>query len=287
MTPAESGDNPATIRALLTQAAHGLDTDSATLDAEVLLGFVLQQPRSHLYAWPDKALTPAQHKQFQALLRRRHNGEPVAYLTGEREFWSLSLNVTPATLIPRPETELLVSLALQHLPPGRPCRVADLGTGSGAIACALAHERPQAQLVATDLFTDALTVAAANARRLGIGNIDFRAGHWCEPLDDPHFDLILSNPPYIAAADPHLALGDVRFEPRTALAAGAQGMDDLRQIARCARAHLMPGGYLLLEHGFDQGKLATQLLEISGFSDITDHADTEGHARVIAGRLSA
>jgi len=285
MKPAEPGNKAATIRELLAQATGTLNNSSASLDAEVLLCLVLQQPRSHLYAWPEKNLTAAQYSQFQSLIQRRKDGEPVAYLSGEREFWSLPLCVTADTLIPRPETELLVLLALQKIPEDQPCRIADLGTGSGAIACAIARERPQACIIATDQSTAALDVAADNARRLDITSIEFYAGHWCEPLKQKPFDLIISNPPYIAETDQHLDQGDVRFEPRTALAAGAQGMDALQQIALCACNHITPGGWLLLEHGFEQGKLVTQLLETTGYSNVSDHADEQGHARVAIGRL--
>lgn len=272
-----------TIEELLAEATALLDSDSPRLDAEVLLACVLQQSRSHLLAWPEKRPTGAQHAAFRQLLQRRRNGEPVAYLTGEREFWSLPLAVTTDTLIPRPETETLVELALEKIPTDSPQLVVDLGTGSGAIALAIASERPRATVIATERDAAALAVAKGNAQSLGITTVSFRSGHWCEPLDDLQANLIVSNPPYIATTDPHLTQGDVRFEPRGALAAGPTGMDDLTAIAACACRHLKPGGWLLMEHGFDQGESARQLLEDKGFSQVSDHSDSASLARVIAG----
>ncbi len=228
---------PASIRQLLEQATRLLHSDSARLDAELLLACVLDKPRSHLHAWPERVPSPAARLRFAALLQRRAAGEPVAYLTGVREFWSLPLTVTADTLIPRPETETLVALALEKIPAGSSARIADLGTGSGAIALALARERPRCQVIATDASSTAVAVANRNARQLGIANVEFLTGNWCEPLPATPFDLIVSNPPYIPQDDPHLGQGDVRFEPRQALAAGPEGMDDLRAIASCARAH--------------------------------------------------
>jgi release factor glutamine methyltransferase len=276
--------DPASIRQLLEQATRLLNTESARLDAEVLLGHVLQQPRSYFHAWPEKRLPLESRKRFRQLLQQRHKGSPVAYLTGEREFWSLPLTVTTDTLIPRPETETLVAQALQRLPAGQKQLVADLGTGSGAIALAIACERPKCRIIATDLSAAAIAVASSNAQRLDIHSVTFHTGNWCEPLTGMQPDMIVSNPPYIAESDPHLKSGDVRFEPRTALAAGPQGMDALTCIAQCAARHLQPGGWLLMEHGFDQGQLAKQLLEDAGYIDITDHADDAGQNRVIAGR---
>jgi len=276
--------DPVSIKQLLEQATRLLNTDSARLDAEVLLGHVLQQPRSHLHAWPEKRLSSESREHFNQLLQRRLKGEPVAYLTGEREFWSLPLSVTTDTLIPRPETETLVAQALRRIPAGRSQLIADLGTGSGAIALAIARERPQCQIIATDIAAAAIKTARNNARRLGIRSIEFHCGHWCEPLTGMQFDMIVSNPPYIADTDPHLLSADVRFEPRSALVAGPQGMDDLEQIAHCATSHLQPGGWLLMEHGYDQGKFARKLLKDTGFKAIIDHTDDAGQDRVIAGR---
>lgn len=275
---------PASIRQLLEQATRRLHYDSARLDAEVLLACVLGKPRSHLHAWPERVLPDATCAQFEAQLQRRAAGEPVAYLTGMREFWSLPLGVTPDTLIPRPETETLVALALEKIPAGSNARIADLGTGSGAIALAIAHERPGCQVLATDASAAAIAVASRNARQLGIASVEFLHGNWCEPLPATPLDLIVSNPPYIPQDDPHLQQGDVRFEPRRALAAGPEGMDDLQALARCAYQHLHNGGWLLLEHGYDQGERATRLLTSAGFREVSDHADDAGLDRVVAGR---
>ena len=275
---------PVTIRQLLKQAAGLLPADTARLDAEVLLAHALEKTRSHLHAWPEKLLSAEQQTQFQQLLQARIQGEPVAYLTGQREFWSLPLGLTPATLIPRPETETLVALALEVIPADSTALIADLGTGSGAIALALARERPRCQLLATDISPAAIATAAANARQLGIGNIEFHTGDWCEPLAGRQCDVIVSNPPYIRNNDPHLQSGDVRFEPRGALAAGPEGMDDLEKIARCAGQLLKTGGWLIMEHGYDQGEQVTHLLEASGFQAVTDHADDAGLSRVIMGQ---
>ena len=279
--------DPVSIRQLLEQATRKLNTTSARLDAEVLLGHVLQKARSHFHAWPEKLVPAASHQQFNELLQRRLAGEPVAYLTGEREFWSLPLTVTADTLIPRPETETLVAQALQRIPADRPQRIADLGTGSGAIALAIARERPQCRIIATDIAATAIEVARRNAQQLSLHAIEFRTGHWCEPLAGMRLDMIVSNPPYIAEKDPHLASGDVRFEPRTALASGPQGMDALTTIAQCASKHLEPGGWLLLEHGYEQGELTRQLLEATGFIDVITFTDDAGLERVVAGRRCA
>jgi release factor glutamine methyltransferase len=275
---------PASIRQLLEQATGLLPSDTARLDAEVLLAHALGKARSHLHAWPEKALSAEQQVQFQQLLRARIRGEPVAYLTGQREFWSLPLGLNPATLIPRPETETLVSLALEIIPVNSTALIADLGTGSGAIALALARERPHCRILATDISPAAIETATANARQLDINNIEFLHGDWCAPLAGRLCDVIVSNPPYIRDTDPHLQSGDVRFEPRSALAAGPEGMDELIKIAHCASHLLDTGGWLIMEHGFDQGLQAMQLLEENGFLTVTDHADDAGLSRVVMGK---
>ena len=279
--------DPASIRQLLEQATSLLPSDTARLDAEVLLAHALGKARSHLHAWPEKCLSTDQQTRFQQLLQARMQGEPVAYLTGQREFWSLMLNVTPATLIPRPETETLVALVLQVIPADKTVLIADLGTGSGAIALAIAHERPLSLVLATDSSPAAIETAAANAQQLGITNIEFHTGDWCEPLADRQCDVIVSNPPYIKEADPHLQSGDVRFEPQGALVAGQEGMDDLVRIAHCARQHLIAGGWLMMEHGYDQSDQVTQLLETCGFQEVTDHKDDAGLSRVVKGKYRA
>ena len=272
-----------TIAQLLTHATQQLDTTSARLDAEVLLAHALDKPRSHLHAWPDKVPAPDQQTRFAALLKRRISGEPVAYLTGQREFWSLALTVSRDTLIPRPETETLVAQALSVIARDSRIDIADLGTGSGAIALAIARERPRARILATDRSESALSIARANGQQLGIGNVEFVAGDWCDALGERQFDLLLSNPPYIAAQDRHLAEGDVRFEPRSALASGSDGMSALSTIASCARQHLRAGGWLMLEHGYDQQAAVMRLLKSLGYRDIADYPDDAGLSRVICG----
>jgi release factor glutamine methyltransferase len=263
-----------------------LDSDSPALDAEVLLCLVLGVNRAYLRTWPERELTPEQWKQFQALIARRQAGEPIAYITGTREFWDMTLKVTPATLIPRPETELLVELALERIPIDTLVQVADLGTGSGAIALAIARERPQARVVATDASEAALAVARENAEALGVANVVFCLGHWFEALThEPHakFHLIASNPPYVHPQDPHLQKGDLRFEPASALASENAGLADIEEIARGAREHLHPGGWLLLEHGYDQAEAVTRLLMGLGYRKVETVGDLAQRERVSLG----
>ena len=257
------------------------------IDAELLLLHVVQQPRSWLFTHADDLLQMDVQRAYDALLGRRETGEPVAYITGRRGFWTLDLEVTPATLIPRPETELLVELALQRLPPDFSGSVADLGTGSGAIALALARERPQAQVIATDTSVAALEVARRNAQRHAIGNVSFTHGDWLAPLAGQRFGLIVSNPPYIEAADPHLACGDLRFEPVSALASGNDGLEDIRRIVGGARSHLDPGGWLLFEHGWNQGDAARALLRDGGYAEVFTAQDLEQRDRASGGRHAA
>lgn len=259
--------------------------DAAT--AEWLLAHVLDCTRSWLHAHADDHIDAGSALRFEALLARRIAGEPVAYLTGRRGFWKFDLQVTPDTLVPRPETERLVELALEHIAPDRDVRVADLGSGSGAIALALASERPRATVVATDASVAALAVARGNAETLGITNVEFRHGDWLLPLAGQRFDLIASNPPYVALGDPHLDAGDLRFEPPMALSSGADGLDAIRAIVRDAPAHLLPGGWLLLEHGWDQALQVRELLAQSGFSEIASERDLEHRERVTHGRVPA
>lgn len=266
--------------ALLRDAAQRIDA----IDAQWLLSHALGQSRAWLYAHGDAGVDAVRAERFQALVARRAAGEPVAYLTGRRGFWGLDLRVTPATLIPRPETELLVELAQARLPIDRTVRVADLGTGSGAIALALACERPHAQVVATDACDAALAVARGNADALGIGNVEFRSGDWLAALAGERFDLIASNPPYIARADPHLGQGDLRHEPIAALVSGVDGLDAIRVIVRAAPSHLVVGGWLLLEHGMVQGPAVRRLLEEAGIVDVATERDLEGRDRVTLGR---
>ncbi len=278
-----------TIKQALEEATSilGAQPDgSSQLEAAVLLCHLLEKPRSHLYAWPEKRLSNTQYQAYRALLERRRKGEPIAYITGRREFWSLELEVTPATLIPRPDTELLVELALTHIPQKSHCRIVDLGTGSGAIALAIAGERPDCEIHATDRSSTALAVARKNGEKLGFANVHFHLGSWFEalPVHD-RFRLILSNPPYIPNNDPHLAQGDLSSEPREALAAGHDGLDDIRKITTAAHNHLLPGGWLLLEHGFDQAAAVQALLLEAGLTEVLSHRDLAGHERITEGRL--
>ena len=281
---------PSTIRQLLSEdaarlvAALQLDSASARLEAQYLLQHALGKPRAWLLAHADEAPDPDQYATYAALLQRRLAGEPVAYILGEREFYGLNFKVTSATLIPRPETELLVELALARIVPDATCRVLDLGAGSGAIALSIAHARPKIEVVAVDASAAALKVARENAARLQPGNVRFLHGDWYAPLVDEHFELIVSNPPYVAAGDPHLNQGDLRFEPASALASGADGLDDIRRIAAGARAHLAPGGWLLLEHGYDQGAAVREILQRAGLAEVFTAPDLAGIDRVSGGR---
>jgi release factor glutamine methyltransferase len=275
-----------TISQALTQARHQLQTSSPSpaSDASILLCHVLDCSSSHLIAWPDKQLSDDQSQRYNALIEERRKGKPVAYITGEKEFWSLLLKVTPAVLIPRPETEILVEFALEALKDNPKAEIADLGTGSGAIACALASEQPGWHITATDTSAEALAIARQNAETHQLHNIDFVQGHWFEALQREDYDMVISNPPYVAAEDPHLGQGDVRFEPDDALSAGIQGMDDIEVIAREAADHLVAGGWLAVEHGYDQQQLVHDCFARNGFVDITQQADLSGTPRITAAR---
>lgn len=256
-------------------------SDSPQLDAEVLLCHVLAKPRSYCLTWPDADLSEHTLSTLDALLDARAAGTPIAYLTGRREFWSREFVVSPDVLIPRPETELLIDIALALFPSGTSHRVADLGTGSGVIAITLAMERPVWCLTAVDCDTRALSLARHNAQRLAAPPIDWRHGNWLEALTDgERFALIVSNPPYIADDDPHLERGDLRFEPRHALTAGPEGLNALQTIADTAREYLIAGGYLLLEHGYQQHAALHALLRAHGYRNLLTHCDWAGHPRV-------
>lgn len=301
----------ATALDMLQDAAKRLPGNEARREAALLLRHVLDVTDAWLVAHASDPVDPSQIAAFQSLIERRARGEPIAYLTGTRGFHALVLQVAPDVLIPRPETELLVDLALARVPerspdeaaqrrnPGRRaeshpdsaalppgCAVVDLGTGSGAIALAIAKACPHAQVVATDASASALRVARANAKRLDLRNVEFAQGDWCEALGDTRFDLIVSNPPYIAEGDPHLRAGDLRFEPAAALASGADGLDAIRIIVRDARARLHRGGWLLFEHGFEQGVAVRALLAVHGYAEVFTERDLEGRERVSGGRAS-
>jgi release factor glutamine methyltransferase len=276
-----------TIGETLKRAATELsriDGASPRLEAELLLCHVLAKPRSHLFAWPDREMATAETGAFARLLARRLQGEPLAYITGQREFWSLTLEVTPDTLIPRPETEILVEQALAILPAKTHCRVADLGTGSGAIAAAIASERPLSEIFATDSSPGALAVARRNFERLSLGNVHSLHGEWCTPLPQGEgFDLIVSNPPYVEEGDPYLEKNGLPWEPQQALVSGADGLDDIRLIIDQARNRLKAGGWLLLEHGFDQAGKIRRLLHEAGYRECDSWRDLAHHERVTGG----
>lgn len=274
-----------TISMLLNDAIRQLaDTsDSPRLDAALLLAQVLEKSPSHLQAWPEKTVATTQQQQFRELLNRRIAGEPVAYLLGVREFWSQSLRVSPATLIPRPDTERLVEAALEKIPADRVCDVLDFGTGTGAIALAIAGERPQIRMTATDNSPEALDIARENAARLGLP-IRFREGDWWHAVTGETFDFICSNPPYIPEHDPHLAEGDVRFEPRSALVSGKDGLDAIRSILAGVPTGLRSGGWIFIEHGHDQGEPVAALLRKTGLHSVQTLHDLAGKTRVCIGQ---
>lgn len=274
-----------TVRALFEEARAALAGDEARGEAELLLAHALDRDRAWLIAHRDDAVAPALAGQFHCCLSRRVAGEPVAYIIGHRGFHALDFALTPEVLIPRPETELLVDLALQRIPQSGKVDIVDMGTGSGAIALAIANARPQARVLATDASAAALDVARGNAQRLGIGNVEFAQGDWCAALRQSRFAGIVTNPPYIADTDAHLAQGDLRFEPRSALASGADGLDAIRQIIRNAPKHLHAGGWLLLEHGFNQGASVRALLQQSGFVEVFTERDLEGRERASGGAI--
>jgi release factor glutamine methyltransferase len=279
-----------TITETLAVAAHALHghSDSPRLDAELLLGKILELPRSGLVAHGNEPVARDCEQAYASLIEQRLGGAPVAYLTGSREFWSLPLLVTPAVLVPRPETELLVELALKHLPTHRAgtpadqaCSILDLGTGSGAIALAIASERPDARVTGVDVSPSALDVAIQNSRNLGLTHIDWRQGSWFAPVRGERFDMIVSNPPYIAAADPALEM--LAAEPALALCDGPTGLEALSAIAGGAAAHLRQGGWLILEHGSDQAPDVARLLKSHGFEGIRSYSDFSDKPRVTLG----
>ncbi len=259
-------------------------SDSARLDAEILLAHTLIKNRSYLYAYPETSLSQTQWKIFQRLIHQREQGLPIAYITGTREFWSLPLKVNEDTLIPRPETELLVELTLSLLAHKPKARILDLGTGSGAIAIALAHEKPHWQITAADFSQAALQMAEENAAKFGLTNISFYHSNWFTSIPaEQNFDAIVANPPYIASGDPHLKVGDVRFEPKMALVSGKYGLLAIEHIIKHSIARLQPGGLLLLEHGFDQKSSVGSMLKDYGYEQIQCWQDHQGNDRVSGG----
>jgi len=271
----------ATPEAQLRAASARIDRS----DAQQLLQHVLECEPVWLIAHGDEQIDSAAVAAFDDLVARRTRGEPVAYLTGRRGFWSLQLAVDPSVLIPRPETELLVELALQRIAREMPASIADVGTGSGAVALAIAHERPQSRVLAVDASETALAIAARNAAALQINNIVFRHGDWLAPLAGERYTVIVSNPPYIATGDPHLLQGDLRFEPALALIAGHDGLDAIRRIVAEAPQYLTAGGWLLLEHGWQQAAAVRALLSDAGLVNCTTERDLEQRDRVTAARM--
>ncbi len=262
------------------QARLSPTVDDARFEAQLLLAQVLQVARTHLLAWPEKTLTQKSLADFRQLVERRRRGVPLAYLRGRKEFWSLSLAVSEATLIPRPETERLVEVALQLIADRRRPVIADLGTGSGAVALAIASERADARVLATDLSAAALQVASGNAQHLGLRQCRFAQLDWCNGLGQQAFDLIVSNPPYVESTDPALSHGEIRFEPQLALSSGSTGMQAIERICRCAGDALKPGGWLALEHGWQQQDRVKACLEINNYRNISGFRDLAGHDRV-------
>lgn len=259
-------------------------SESPRRDAEILLGYVTGRARTYILAFAETILTSAEQEQLEALLARRERGEPIAHLTGQREFWSLPLFVSPVTLIPRPDTECLVEQALARLP-AEPCRILDLGTGTGAIALALATERPDCQVTAVDFLPEAVALATRNAQHLDVRNVTILRSDWFSALAGQRFAVIVSNPPYIDETDPHLDQGDVRFEPKSALVAGENGLADLAHIITTARDYLLPGGYVLLEHGWQQAAAVRELFTAMGYQQVETCPDYGGNERLTLGQL--
>lgn len=274
-----------TIIASLLRNAELPESPTARLDVELLLAAALGKPRSFLHTWPERIVSTEAAQAFAGYLQRRRTGEPVAYILGQQGFWNIDLEVATHTLIPRSETEMLVETALELLPGAIPHRLLDLGTGTGAIALSLAKDRPQWEVTAVDRVQEAVELAERNRRRLHLDNAQVLHSHWFSAVQGQRFDLILSNPPYIAASDPHLVEGDVRFEPSSALVSGTDGLDDLRLIVSQAPAHLESGGWLLLEHGYDQGPAVRDLLSGHGFEQIQTRRDLGDHERITFGRV--
>lgn len=259
-------------------------SDSAWLEAEILLCHCLEKPRSYLRAWPERSLTRHQHACFADAVQQRQSGKPIAYITGHREFWSREFFIDDQVLIPRPETELLVELALNALPEQSGVKILDLGTGSGAIAVTLAAERPDADVTAVDISLGALDTARKNAEKFNLNNIRFNVSDWFDNIESEDFALIISNPPYLAVDDPHLHQGDLRFEPPTALISAGEGLTDLSTIIAHARKHLRNNGWLLVEHGYNQQQAVQGQFRRYGYHDIQTYEDLSAIPRVTVGR---
>lgn len=268
------------IHAVLNEAYHTINR----IDAEILLGFALKKSRSFILAHNEFLLTAEQYSVFRDYVTRAEKGEPIAYITQQREFWSLNLNVNEHTLIPRPETELMVEWVLEHFPQQTNIKIADLGTGSGAIALAIAKEKPEWQVIATDISENALLIARKNAQQLKLENISFYQGNWCTALPFTDFDLIVSNPPYIAEVEWETFAAGLAYEPRSALVAGYDGLDAIKIICKSARNHLKPKGYLIVEHGYLQGRAVREVFTLASFTNIATVQDILGHERITLGQ---
>jgi release factor glutamine methyltransferase len=275
------------INSVLEEAVTSLQTasDSAWLDAEVLLCTALGKERTYLRTWPDEALHPEQIAAFKHLFRQRQQGKPIAYITGKREFWSRDFQVTPDVLIPRPDTELLIELSLALIPDNQPCKIIDLGTGSGIIAITLAAEHPHINISATDISPAALHIAKMNAAKHRAEHIQFYRSNWFDNIPVGKFDLIVSNPPYLGEYDEHLQQGDLRFEPKTALISAKNGLSDIKIIAETARNRLEIGGFLLVEHGYQQQEDVQRLFKALDYCNVKTHTDLAGQPRVTSGQF--
>ena len=274
------------IQLALRQASKALagSSPSAILDAQVLLTHVLRCNTAHLAAWPEKTLSDAQLADFQKLVKQRRQGVPVAHLTGSREFWSLDFSVDNSTLIPRPETETLVEYLLDNFGNREYLKLLDMGTGTGAIAISIATERPCWEIVASDISEQALELARQNCSRHDTSNVTLIHSDWFQNIDTENFDIIISNPPYIASDDPHLSQGDVRFEPQSALSSGVTGMDDIEHLCSQAKNYLLQDGWLIVEHGYNQKQLVAECFVKNGYIEINQQQDLSGHTRMTAGK---
>lgn len=274
------------IQQALQQASQALSetSPSAKLDAQVLLTHVLQCNTAHLAAWPEKNLSEEQAAQYLQLTQQRKDGQPVAHLTGTREFWSLAFTVNDSTLIPRPETETLIEFILENFSNKKNLKLLDMGTGTGAIAISIASEKPGWKIFASEVSEQALVLARQNSEQHQTSNITFIHSNWFDNITDHDFDIIVSNPPYIAGDDPHLLQGDVRFEPRSALSSGKSGMDDIEHLCLHAKKHLAKNGWLIVEHGYDQAQIVAECFAKQGYTQVEQKKDLAGHTRMTAGK---